>query len=514
MRIYSRSIIHAALGAAVAASLAACGGDATNNNTNNNGTNNNNSTASLQQQAVDNGQIDYADGAGLTIKDTLAVDLSGTTIGAPATALPAGFEAANYHGAVDPAAATGWWEGWTYIDPAVDGSLPGAKFHPLEAEITGGTIMPAGANACTTVNPDFTDGGTVTIFGAVFPVCVISEDIEAATNLPNTHVYVLDGTINVGTGDAKLAGGSPSSSVTLTIDAGAQLYAIEGSASALVITRGSKIEAVGTADMPIIFAAVAANTTMANVITGDPTDLTGRGTWGGMVLSGMGGENSGDTNGELTTEAAPPDQERWFGGNNSADDSGTVKYVVIAESGYAFREGEEVQGLTLEAAGSGTEIDYLQITNSEDDCVEWFGGAAPIKHLICNGVDDDGLDMDEGFSGNVQFVIVRIGSNNGDHGIESDNNGGDYEAMPYSAPNLANITILGNKGKDDTNTNGALHREGFRGKMYRSVFTDDLLAGGAFEAGCLDVDNVLPAALQHFDAVYNCTPGPLTDDEE
>ncbi len=467
---------------------------------------------SLQQQAVENGQVKYSDGAGLTIQPTLAIDVSGASIGAPSEALPSGFAPADYYGAVDPAAATGWWDGWTYINSTVDGTLPGADFHPLQAEIMDGTLAPAGANGCATLNADFTDGGTVTIFGASFPVCVISMDITADTTLSNDHVYVLDGTISVGVGMAQLSGGSPASSATLTIDEGVQMFAAEGQASSLVITRGSQIAANGTRDLPIILSAVAVDG--AGSITGDPTDLTDRGVWGGLVLSGMARENSGDTNGELTTEAAPPDAERWFGGMNDSDNSGTVRYVIIAESGYEFRPDEEVQGLTLEAVGSGTTIDYLQIVGSEDDCVEWFGGSAGITHLICNGVDDDALDMDEGFSGNVQFVIVRMGSDNGDRGIESDGNGSNFDAMPFTAPKLANITILGNPGRADGNTSAILHREGFRGKTYRSVFTDDTLKGGAFESGCLDIDNVLPTALAHYDSVFNCTGGPLIDDDD
>lgn len=468
----------------------------------------------LQTQATENGQIAYSDGAGLTLENTLAIDLSATSIGAPTQALPSGFAPAAYYGAVDPAASTGWWEGWTSIDSSVDGALPGADFHPLMAEIMGGSLAPAATNDCAAKNADFSNGGTVTVFGATFPVCVIDTDITVDTTLSADHIYLVDGTVSVGTGMAQLSGGSPASSATLTILPGTQIYAVEDKASSLVITRGSKIDADGTADLPIILAAVGADTSATDVITGDPADLTGRGGWGGLVLSGMARENSGDTNGELTTEAAPPEAERWFGGKNDGDDSGTVRYMIIAESGFEFRPDEEVQGLTLEAVGSGTTIEYVQIVGSEDDCVEWFGGSVNVSHLVCNGVDDDALDMDEGFSGNVQFVLVRMGAMNGDRGIESDGNGGNYDAEPFTAPRLANVTVLGNVGRSDGNTSAILHREGFRGQVYRSVFADDQLAGGGFENGCLDVDDVLPTALKHFDSIFDCTGGPLVDDDD
>lgn len=249
----------------------------------------------------------------------------------------------------------------------------------------------------------------------------------------------------------------------------------------------------------------------SDVITGDATDLTGRGNWGGLIMSGFGIDNQGDENGELTSEASPPDSPRWFGGDDNSDSSGTLEYVIIAESGFEFQPNEEVQGLTLEAVGSGTTLDYIQILGSEDDCTEWFGGAVNTTHLICNGFDDDGLDIDEGYVGNIQFAIVRQGAQNGDRGIESD---GKDDELPLTAPNIANVTILGNAGKPDNDTFGALHRENFAGSVYRSVYTDDLLAGAAFEDGCVDVDDVLNPDNTYRDVVFNCTPASLHDDDD
>jgi len=248
-----------------------------------------------------------------------------------------------------------------------------------------------------------------------------------------------------------------------------------------------------------------------DVIVGDPTDLSGRGDWGGFIMSGFGIDNDSDENGELTSEASPPDSPRWFGGNDNSDSSGTMTYTIIAETGFEFQENEEVQGLTLEAVGSGTTLDFIQILGSEDDCIEWFGGEAGMTHAICNGVDDDGLDIDEGYVGNIQYAIVRQGAQNGDRGIESDSK---FALTPVTAPNIANVTILGNAGKEGNDTFGALHREGFAGKVFRSVYTDDLLAGTAFEDGCVDIDDLLPMELEYRDVVMNCTPAALHDDDD
>ncbi|MDZ7829419.1 MAG: hypothetical protein U5K33_08005 [Halofilum sp. (in: g-proteobacteria)] len=160
---------------------------------------------------------------------------------------------------------------------------------------------------------------------------------------PTRTSYSTD-TINVGTGNVQLSGADPTATVDVTIEPGTQIYGASGSASAFVITRGSTVDIQGTADAPVIMGAVAVDG--SNMPTEDIRDLTGRGNWGGLVLSGFGVENAGDTNGELTTEAAPTNEERWFGGDDNADDSGQVQYVVIAESGFEFRPDEEVQGLT------------------------------------------------------------------------------------------------------------------------------------------------------------------------
>ena len=253
-------------------------------------------------------------------------------------------------------------------------------------------------------------------------------------------------------------------------------------------------------------------------VTGDVTDLGGRGDWGSLVVSGYGEINNGDDNNQTTTEAVPDGVTRWFGGTDNADSSGTIKYVVLAETGEAFRPDEEVQGLTIEGSGSGTTISHVQVANSDDDGIEWFGGAANADHVVIQGVSDDSLDMDLGYQGVVQNALVIQGANHGDRGIESDNNGDDFGATPKTSPVIANLTILGNSGNEGA-TMGALHREGFGGQVYRAVYSDQDAASGAglsgsFGLGCLDVDDELDEDLHYGDVVFNCTAGGLVSDED
>ncbi len=251
-------------------------------------------------------------------------------------------------------------------------------------------------------------------------------------------------------------------------------------------------------------------------ITSDPTDLGGRGEWGGVVLSGYGLVNNGDDNKQTTSEAVPDGVTRWFGGSNNADSSGTMRYIVLADTGEAFRPDEEVQGLTVEAAGSGTQISYLQVTNSDDDGIEWFGGALGADHIVVQGASDDSLDMDLGYQGAIQYALVIQGASHGDKGIESDSNGDNFDAAPKSSPVIANLTILGdfgNGGAADANTS-VLHREGFGGQVYRSVYTDNLLTGGTFDKGCLDLDDEVDEDLFYGDVVFNCATGFMQHDDD
>lgn len=479
-------------------------------------------TKSFQQEFADSKNFDVTqDPSGIDIdSDTLAITGLST---APDGTVPSGFDDAGYHGAVDPNAnAPAWWDGWTYKNAAVDGNLPAGNnsedFHPLSAELNNDTLNGTSSASC----PIGTANGTVDMGSSKpFHVCELSSDITSDVKLTNDHVYVLTQTINVGDGGAE-SGSSGSKDATLTIEPGTMVMGKDGSDDvALVVTRDSKIHVDGTADMPVIMGS------WDPTGNGKPiTDLTDRGAWGGLIVDGNGVVNSADSNNNAASEAVPDGEDRYFGGNDNTDSSGYIRYLVIAESGYAFNEDQEVQGLTLEGVGRGSDksgepfIDYLQVLGSEDDGIEWFGGAAGGKHIVVNGQDDDGLDQDLGWQGNIQYAIVRMGSENGDRAMETDGNGDNFDATPYTMPNIANLTVLGNKGKDDKSTLGHLAREGYRGNIYRSVYIDDSLAGGQFDGACLDVDEMEGSswlsteALTYTDVVFSCAAGSLADADD
>lgn len=373
------------------------------------------------------------------------------------------------------------------------------------ADVGTGTVSPA-TGSCpvgTLAN------STVTEFGKAFPVCVISQDITSNVFLSNNHIYVLQNTINVG--DGYLAGGpTGTKNAVLTIQPGTQIFAVSNALASLVITRGSRIEARGTADLPIIFGAVNATGLGASLqITDDPANLNSRGAWGGIVLSGRGINNrcaNGLGGGELATEAAPTGVTRFMGCTDNTDSSGTLEYVIIAESGLLFRPNQEVQGLTIEAAGSNTRINFLQIVGSNDDGVEWFGGAASGSNIVVNGADDDGIDFDEGIQATVQNVLIIQGSSFGDMGIEADNAGPSNDALPKSQVHFLNVTVLGNNGTTAVTT-GAHIKVGFGGQIWRSVFIDNSLLGAKFDTGCFDLDDQIDEFTAFRDVAVSCANG-------
>jgi hypothetical protein len=132
------------------------------------------------------------------------------------------------------------------------------------------------------------------------------------------------------------------------------------------------------------------------------------------------------------------------------DNSGTLKYVRIEFGGYVYAPNNEINGLTFGAVGSGTTIDYVQVSYSNDDAFEWFGGAVNCKHLVSYRNLDDDFDTDNGYSGIVQFALAirdpQISDNpsvSTSEGFESDNNATGSSVSPYTRAIFTNCTLIG-----------------------------------------------------------------------
>ncbi|MGJ8690607.1 MAG: hypothetical protein ACSHXZ_13920 [Gammaproteobacteria bacterium] len=290
------------------------------------------------------------------------------------------------------------------------------------------------------------------------PVCVLTGTISADTHLTANNVYLLNGAVFIG--------GDNTDSATLKIDAGTKVIAPVG-LNFLVINRGSKIEALGSEAAPIIFTYDdEANATAST---------TGR--WGGLIINGNAPVN-GCATGTTLCELEGEGSTGKYGGNNAADNSGTLNYVIVKYPGQNITESNELNGIAFQAVGSGTTVDYVQVHGSSDDGVEFFGGTVNVKHLYLSSNEDDSFDWTFGFQGKVQHAVIKQRANTGDRGIEADNNEFAFDAAPRSKPTLANFTMIG-KG---TSGRGMDLRRGTGANLHNFVVTN-------FESYCLDVND-------------------------
>jgi len=224
---------------------------------------------------------------------------------------------------------------------------------------------------------------------------------------------------------------------TLTIEPGTIIRGDKQTEGTLVITRGSKLMAVGTATNPIVFTS---NEAPGNRAEGD---------WGGVVILGKAVNNQ--PGGVAYIEGIAPTADTEFGGNDDNDNSGVLQYIRIEFAGIALQPNKEINGITFGSVGNQTKVDHIQVSFSGDDSFEWFGGTVDCSHLIAyRGLDDD-FDTDFGYRGRVQFgLIIRdkdLSDAAGDsNAFESDNDANGSNAQPLTAAVFSNITIVGPKG--------------------------------------------------------------------
>ncbi len=261
-------------------------------------------------------------------------------------------------------------------------------------------------------------------------ILLVESNISSNTTWETGKTYVLGGRITVTSGN------------TLTIQPGAIVKGEVGSgsnATALIIARGAKIDAQGTATSPIIFTTVADEITPGEIASPNlEADLSGL--WGGLIVLGNAKASlAGDVT-EIQIEGIPPsDTNGLYGGSNDADNSGIIKYISIRHGGANIGEGNEINGLTLGGVGSGTVIENVEVIGNQDDGIEWFGGSVNVKNAIIWNAGDDGLDTDQAWSGTLDNFIVVAGSET-DHALEIDGPEGSFNA----GHTLKNGTIKGN----------------------------------------------------------------------
>lgn len=323
------------------------------------------------------------------------------------------FEKVNYKGAFDPSKPM-WTDGWCNWDP--QNTVYGATNKTVNADITTNTTWNAG-------------------------------DIILLQN----KVYVTNG-------------------ATLTIQPGAIIRGEKSTEATLIISRGSKIYAVGTSTNPIIFT--------SNFAIGS----RGLGDWGGVVLCGAGRTNA--PGGTAIIEGGLDAVKANYGGTNDNDSTGVVAFVRVEFAGFPFQPDKEINGLTFGAVGAKTRIDHVQCSFTNDDSFEWFGGSVNCKYLVAyRGLDDD-FDTDNGFRGMLQFMlgvrdpqIADQSASSTSEGFESDNDANGSDNQPYTSALFSNVTLIGPYRGNTSNTIDAKFRRGARVRRnsYISVYNSLIL---------------------------------------
>ena len=298
-------------------------------------------------------------------------------------------------------------------------------------------------------------------------VTVTDSDIMGNVTFTSNNTYLLSGLVFVEDGE------------TLTIEPGTVIKArpadADGVVSALIVARGGKIFADGTAMDPIIFTAEADD-------VDDPDDIlltseaASRGLWGGVIILGKASINA--ATGLNNIEGIDTTEPRGiYGGGSFPDDndnSGVFRYVSIRHGGARIGADNEINGLTMGGVGRGTTIEHVEVFYNQDDGFEWFGGTVNTRYLVSAFAGDDSFDYDEGFRGEHQFWFSIQDPAVGDHAGEHDGGTKPEDGRPYASPTILNATYIG-RGASSTGgkaNNALIFRDNAGGMYFNSIFTE------------------------------------------
>lgn len=267
-------------------------------------------------------------------------------------------------------------------------------------------------------------------------------EITQDTTWEYGNIYIMEGKIVVASG------------ATLTIEPGTIVKAAGGqgaNATVLIVARGGKINAAGTADMPIIFTDIADEISYVNNGVSPNRNLTDRGKWGSIVLLGSAlvGEDGGTEDIEGIVSGYDFTE---YGGTNDADNSGVMQYVSIRHTGTLLAAGDELQGLTMGGVGSGTTIENIELLGSADDGIEIFGGSVDVTNLVVAYHKDDGIDLDEAYTGTISNAVVLMAADS-DTVFENDGTEDSTKTID-GAFTITGVTAYGSNDAEGTDTLG------------------------------------------------------------
>lgn len=268
---------------------------------------------------------------------------------------------------------------------------------------------------------------------------------------------------------------------TLNIEAGVKIISIyDDIVDYILVKQGGKINAVGTSSAPI-------------VMTSEKEEP---GAWGGIHICGKAHTNAEGGKGSSEIGGAT------YGGNDDADNSGTLKYVRVEYSGYAFDSEHEANGITFYGVGNGTTVEYCQAYKGSDDGFEFFGGSVNVNNLVSVSCSDDSFDWTEGWNGTATNLVAYQEAEETlgydcDCLIEADNNENNYAATPVAHPVLKNLILVGN--------NSAAGNRGIRLRRGTQVEIDGAKVCGKKNAVTLESEETENALLAGTSKLANMT---------
>ena len=268
---------------------------------------------------------------------------------------------------------------------------------------------------------------------------------------------------------------------TLNIEAGVKIISIyDDIVDYILVKQGGKINAVGTSSAPI-------------VMTSEKEEP---GAWGGIHICGKAHTNAEGGKGSSEIGGAT------YGGNDDSDNSGTLKYVRVEYSGYAFDSEHEANGITFYGVGNGTTVEYCQAYKGSDDGFEFFGGSVNVSNLVSVSCSDDSFDWTEGWNGTATNLVAYQEAEETlgydcDCLIEADNNENNYAATPVAHPVLKNLILVGN--------NSAAGNRGIRLRRGTQVEIDGAKVCGKKNAVTLESEETENALLAGTSKLANMT---------
>jgi hypothetical protein len=316
--------------------------------------------------------------------------------------------------------------------------------------------------------------------GAVFARDARASDVDVSADIATSDTWTADNVYHLKKQIYVLPG------ATLTIEAGTVVASDPNDLGSLAVCKGAQIFVQGTHGQPVIM------TSTADVATwtgGDPRTGTWRAAaneWGNLTVMGEAyiSENAipGNTPDPSPTNVADmeglttgPSTDRYGGGDDD-DDSGSISYLSIRYAGKVVAVNRELNGLSLGGIGRETSIHHVEVMNNVDDGVEVWGGTVNLKYLSVWNVGDDSIDVDQGWRGKAQFVLVvqgysvdaAQGSGIGDNCFELDG-AEDSDYQPVTTAAIYNATVIGQPVAGDQ---GTAWRDNCRIQVRNSIFMD------------------------------------------